>query len=132
PVIVTSGTAVANLAPAVLEAHEGRVPLLLLTADRPAELRGTRSNQTTRQTGLFGEGLRLSLDVPPPETGADGDLRRSDDPAAGSDPRDPGRLAALALAAATGRSGALPAGPVQLNLQFREPLSGIAGFEGMV
>ena len=63
PVIVTSGSAVANLLPAALEAHESRVPLLLLTADRPASLRGTRSNQTTRQAGLFADCARLALDI---------------------------------------------------------------------
>ena len=65
PVIVTSGTAVANLAPAAFEAHEGRVPFIALTADRPAALRGTRSNQTTRQFDMFGTAARLSLDVAP-------------------------------------------------------------------
>ena len=53
-VITTSGTAVANLHPAVLEAHHSGVPLILLTADRPAELRGIRANQTTQQAGIFG------------------------------------------------------------------------------
>ncbi|MFM6973817.1 MAG: thiamine pyrophosphate-binding protein, partial [Agromyces sp.] len=53
PVITTSGSAVANLLPAVLEAHHAGVPMLLLTADRPAALRGTRANQTTRQDQLL-------------------------------------------------------------------------------
>ena len=74
PVVVTSGTAVANLAPAVLEAHEARVPMLVLTADRPDELRGIRSNQTTRQLGLLGSGLRLALDVPAPADAENGDI----------------------------------------------------------
>ena len=52
-VVTTSGTAVANLHPAVLEAHEARVPMIVVTADRPAELRGIRSNQTTTQSGVF-------------------------------------------------------------------------------
>ncbi|PRI11380.1 2-succinyl-5-enolpyruvyl-6-hydroxy-3-cyclohexene-1-carboxylic-acid synthase [Leucobacter massiliensis] len=125
PVIVTSGTAVANLMPAVLEAHEGRVPLLLLTADRPSELRGIRSNQTTRQAGLFDTVARFSRDVPAPRFASDGDLDRADG-------RDPGALAAAALAAAAGTPGARPPGPVHLTLAFREPLSGTAGFDEMI
>ncbi|OYX53257.1 MAG: 2-succinyl-5-enolpyruvyl-6-hydroxy-3-cyclohexene-1-carboxylate synthase, partial [Micrococcales bacterium 32-70-13] len=53
-VVCTSGTAVANLHPAVLEAHHAGVPLIVLTADRPAELRGIGANQTTVQPGIFG------------------------------------------------------------------------------
>ena len=53
PVVTTSGTAVANLHPAVLEAAHAGVPLLALTADRPPELRGTGANQTTQQVGIF-------------------------------------------------------------------------------
>ncbi|MGO3148147.1 MAG: 2-succinyl-5-enolpyruvyl-6-hydroxy-3-cyclohexene-1-carboxylic-acid synthase [Leucobacter sp.] len=117
PVIVTSGTAVANLTPASFEAHEGRVPFIALTADRPAALRGLRSNQTTAQADMFGAAARLSLDVPPPETGADFDASQ---------------LAAHALSASLGLPGGAPAGPVQLNLQFGEPLSGTAGFDGMI
>ncbi|MFT4231707.1 MAG: 2-succinyl-5-enolpyruvyl-6-hydroxy-3-cyclohexene-1-carboxylic-acid synthase [Leucobacter sp.] len=131
PVVVTSGTAVANLAPAVLEAHEGRVPLLLLTADRPHEQRGIRGSQTTTQAGLFGDFARLALDVPAPEFGADGDLVR-DTVLEGGWTRDPGSLAAAALSAATGLLGERPPGPVQLNLAFREPLSGTSGFDGMI
>ena len=52
--IVTSGTAVANLYPAVMEAHHSGVPLILLTADRPARLRNKGANQTTNQVGVFG------------------------------------------------------------------------------
>ena len=125
PVIVTSGTAVANLLPAALEAHEGRVPLILLTADRPIELRGIRGNQTTRQAGLFDAVARMSADVPAPEFGQDGELRSAPG-------LDPATLAVSAFAAATGFAGARPAGPVQLNLAFREPLSGTAGFDAMI
>ena len=53
-VVCTSGTAVANLHPAVLEAHHARLPLVVVTADRPARLRGTDANQTTDQVGVFG------------------------------------------------------------------------------
>jgi hypothetical protein len=70
--VCTSGTAVANLHPAVLEAHHSGVPLIVLTADRPAELRGIGSNQTTVQPGIFGELVRADWDVPAP-TGAPGE-----------------------------------------------------------
>ncbi|MEP6478233.1 MAG: 2-succinyl-5-enolpyruvyl-6-hydroxy-3-cyclohexene-1-carboxylic-acid synthase [Rhodoglobus sp.] len=101
-VITTSGTAVANLHPAVLEAHHAGVPLILLTADRPEELRGIGGNQTTVQTGIFGGAVARSWDVPAP-IGAAGEA----DAAAA--------LAREAFAAATG--------PVHLNLAFTEPLS---------
>lgn len=119
PVIVTSGTAVANLMPAVLEAHEGRVPLIVLTADRPAELRGVRSNQTTRQAEIFSGFTRLCLDVPAPRDDDGDDAGGAADPVGA-----PEELARRAVTAARGAAGAAPAGPVQLNLAFREPLSG--------
>jgi 2-succinyl-5-enolpyruvyl-6-hydroxy-3-cyclohexene-1-carboxylate synthase len=93
-VVTTSGTAVANLAPAVLEARHSGVPLLVLSADRPAALRGTGANQTTDQVGIFGPHI-VSVDVAP-----------------GDD-----RAAAEAVAAAVRR----PA-PTQVNLQFADPL----------
>lgn len=108
-VITTSGTAVANLHPAVLEAHHSGVPMILLTADRPSELRGIRSNQTTVQPGLFGVATRLCVDVPAP-TGEAGEAGQA------------AALARQATDAATGAHSADP-GPVQLNLAFREPLS---------
>ncbi len=108
-VITTSGTAVANLHPAVLEAHEAGIPLIVLTADRPDELRGIRSNQTTRQDGLYGEAVRWSRDVTAP-VGAPGEAEA----AAG--------IALAALRAAVGADTADP-GPVHLNLALREPLS---------
>jgi 2-succinyl-5-enolpyruvyl-6-hydroxy-3-cyclohexene-1-carboxylate synthase len=64
-VICTSGTAVANLHPAVLEAHHARVPVVVVTADRPARLRGTDANQTTDQVGIFGPQV-TTLDVAGP------------------------------------------------------------------
>lgn len=115
-VITTSGTAVANLHPAVLEAHHAGVPLVLLTADRPAELRGIRSNQTTMQPGIFAGAVRLELDAAAPE-GAPGEEHVAE------------QLARDVVAAALGRDaeGAFVAhpgpGPVHLNLQLREPLS---------
>ena len=111
-VITTSGTAVANLHPAVLEAHHSGVPLILLTADRPEELRGIGSNQTTDQLGIFGPAVRFARDVAAPS-------------ATGFSPEYPGELAHEAFAAAAGHSS--PAGPVQLNLAFREPLSAAVG-----
>ncbi|MFV0375541.1 2-succinyl-5-enolpyruvyl-6-hydroxy-3-cyclohexene-1-carboxylic-acid synthase [Microbacterium sp.] len=114
-VVCTSGTAVANLLPAALEAHHAGVPLLLLTADRPPELRGVGANQTTRQPGMFAPNMRLATDVPVPEA--------SDDDGAGEQTRLLRALAADAVAAALG-VGARSAGPVHLNLPFREPLAG--------
>ncbi|MEY3705264.1 MAG: hypothetical protein RLY29_636 [Actinomycetota bacterium] len=66
PVVCTSGTAVANYLPAVLEAHHSDNKLLLLTADRPARLRKTGSNQTTLQSGIFGEFVRHAVDTAAP------------------------------------------------------------------
>src|SRR5690606_27429861 len=65
-VVTTSGSAVANLHPAVLEAHHAALPLLLLTADRPHELRGTGANQTTDQPGIFAGAVRMTFDVSAP------------------------------------------------------------------
>ncbi|MGN6636515.1 MAG: thiamine pyrophosphate-binding protein, partial [Oryzihumus sp.] len=70
PVVTTSGTAVANLHPAVLEAHHAAVPLLVLSADRPPELRGTGANQTTEQPGVFGAAVRWQHDLGTPDTRA--------------------------------------------------------------
>lgn len=107
-VVTTSGTAVANLHPAVLEAHHAGAPLLLLTADRPHELRGTGANQTTVQPGIFGAATRLEADVPAPSgrAGEDRDLRH---------------LLSRAVAAALGARTGDP-GPVHLDLAYREPL----------
>jgi 2-succinyl-5-enolpyruvyl-6-hydroxy-3-cyclohexene-1-carboxylate synthase len=113
-VVCTSGTAVANLLPAVLEAHHSGVPMLLLTADRPPELRGIGANQTTRQPGMFTQAVRLELDVPVPD--------ETDDDGEGLQTRMLRDLAAEALAAARGL--ARPPGPVHLNLPYREPLGG--------
>ncbi|MET0296373.1 MAG: 2-succinyl-5-enolpyruvyl-6-hydroxy-3-cyclohexene-1-carboxylic-acid synthase [Microbacterium sp.] len=114
-VICTSGTASANLLPAALEAHHAGVPLLLLTADRPPELRGVGANQTTRQPGMFSPSVRYEADLPTPEeTDADG---------SGEQSRMLRDVAAEAVAAALG-AGLRSAGPVHLNLPFREPLAG--------
>jgi 2-succinyl-5-enolpyruvyl-6-hydroxy-3-cyclohexene-1-carboxylate synthase len=108
-VVCTSGTAVANLHPALLEAHHSGVPMILLTADRPAEMRGIRSNQTTVQPGIFAGAVRFGEDVPAP-TGGPGEAAAAED------------LARRAYSAATGADTSDP-GPVHLNLAFREPLS---------
>jgi 2-succinyl-5-enolpyruvyl-6-hydroxy-3-cyclohexene-1-carboxylate synthase len=107
-VVTTSGSAVANLHPAVLEAHHAGLPLLLLTADRPHELRGTGANQMTEQKGIFGSAIRLMLDLSAPVGG----------------PRDVEHLrkvAAEAVAVATGTRLGDP-GPVHINLAYRAPL----------
>lgn len=114
-VICTSGTAVANLLPAALEAHHSGIPLLLLTADRPPELRGVGANQTTRQPGLFRSAVRFEADLPVPEVG--------DPDGATEQTAEFDALAATALSAARGE-GARPAGPVHLNVPLREPLAG--------
>ena len=114
-VVCTSGTAAANLLPAALEAHHAGVPLLLLTADRPPELRGVGANQTTRQPGMFSPSTRLEADLPVPEQlDADG---------TGEQSAMLRRVAEDAVAAALGE-GARTAGPVHLNIPFRDPLAG--------
>ena len=92
PVICTSGTAVANFHPAVLEASHSNIPLFVITADRPAELRRTGANQTTEQARIFGKAVRYFADV----SGAAYPLE-------------------LPL-------NALQTGPVHINVQFEEPL----------
>jgi 2-succinyl-5-enolpyruvyl-6-hydroxy-3-cyclohexene-1-carboxylate synthase len=105
PLVCTSGTAAANYHPAVLEADRGRVPLLVLTADRPPELRDSGANQTVDQEKLYGDAVRWYRDLPEPEA-EDRKLRSL-------------RVtAARALSEATGT----PAGPVHLNVPFRKPL----------
>ncbi len=101
-VITTSGTAVANLHPAVLEAHHSGVPLIVLSGDRPDELRGIGSNQTTEQPGIFGAAVKRTWDVGAP----------TDEP---GEQQAAAQLAREAFAAASG--------PVHLNLSFAEPLS---------
>jgi 2-succinyl-5-enolpyruvyl-6-hydroxy-3-cyclohexene-1-carboxylate synthase len=112
-VVTTSGTAVANLHPAVLEASHAGVPLVLLTADRPARLRGTNANQTTDQVAIFAGAVREHADVPAAHPGS-GEVERRQVVSWRA-------LAARGVAVAHGRLGGRP-GPVHLNLQFEEPL----------
>lgn len=132
-IITTSGTAVANLMPAVLEAHHSGVPMIVFTADRPEELRGIGSNQTTHQLGMFGDFVRLAREVEAPSAApgderndepsdANGDERGDANDAGGFDRAFPGQLAREVVSAAEGHSG--NAGPVHVNMAFREPLSG--------
>jgi 2-succinyl-5-enolpyruvyl-6-hydroxy-3-cyclohexene-1-carboxylate synthase len=114
-VLCTSGTAAANFHPAVIEADESGVPLLVLTADRPPELRGVGANQAIDQIKLYGDAVRWFCEAGLPEArpGAVGYWRS---------------LACQAWAHAAGSTGALP-GPVHLNLPFREPLVPTSGEE---
>ena len=91
-VVCTSGTAVANYHPAVLEAHHCQVPLMVITADRPERLRQSGANQTTLQAKIFGEATPFALDISDP----DYNLSEAFD--------------------------ALLNGPIHLNVQFDEPL----------
>ena len=108
PVVTTSGTAVANLHPAVLEAHHGGVPLLVLSADRPPALRDVGANQVVDQRGLFGPALRFwhEFGVAADKPGQNA-LWRS--------------MVCRALAHTRG-AGTGFAGPVQLNIPLVEPL----------
>jgi 2-succinyl-5-enolpyruvyl-6-hydroxy-3-cyclohexene-1-carboxylate synthase len=102
--ICTSGTAVANYFPAVVEASADAQPMLVLSADRPFELLEAGANQTIRQQDIFGGYSRWSFELPEPGTATP--------------------LASLlsTIDQALRRSLGSPAGPVHLNLPFREPL----------
>ena len=112
PIAMTSGTAVANLGPAVVEANYARVPLIVLSANRPYEMLGTGANQTMEQLGYFGSQVRAAISTGLAEQGAE-------------------RLEMLnaqwrsatcrVLAAATGARTA-NSGPVQFDIPLREPL----------
>jgi 2-succinyl-5-enolpyruvyl-6-hydroxy-3-cyclohexene-1-carboxylate synthase len=104
-VVGTSGTACVNFAPAVAEAYLGNVPLLVLTTDRPAELRGIGSTQTIDQLRLFGPHAKWSEEMLLPESTA-------------AAQRYVRGVADRAVATAQ----AAPMGPVHLNFPFREPL----------
>ena len=115
-IAMTSGTAVANLGPAVVEANYARVPLIVLSANRPYELLGTGANQTFEQLGYFGTQVRatISLGLAPDLTGAGpGDLDTLNAQWRSATCR--------VLVAATGARSA-NAGPVQFDIPLREPL----------
>jgi 2-succinyl-5-enolpyruvyl-6-hydroxy-3-cyclohexene-1-carboxylate synthase len=109
PVLCTSGTAASYFHGAVMEADQSRVPLLVLTADRPPELHGIGANQTVEQGGLYGEAVRWAPPVGVAES----------NPNSVQSWRD---LAGEAIGHCLGRRGA-PPGPVHLNLPLREPLT---------
>ncbi len=111
-VITTSGTAVANLLPAVVEADFGAIPLLLITADRPAQLKGCGANQTVNQEAFLAANVRWLAQVP-----ADGRPQGL----AGLAPEAALALASQALGACRG-SADHPPGPVHLNVALAEPL----------
>ena len=101
--VCTSGTAVANYLPAVVEASHAGIPMIACTADRPPELRGWGSPQTIDQVGIYGTAVRWSIDLPVPE--------------------EAGREAAAGWAeTAVGLALGSDPGPVHLNWPLREPL----------
>jgi len=102
--VTTSGSAVANLLPACVEAYHSNLPLVLLTADRPPELRGTGANQTIQQPGLFGGFVRHAIDLP-----------------CGQDAQAMEKLGPLLSQALAAAEGSQP-GPIHLNVPIREPL----------
>ena len=102
--ITTSGTAVGNCLPAIIEASMDMVPMIVITADRPPELRETGANQTIHQTGIFERYVRYEFDMPCPSV----DI--------------PANRVLNTVDLAVFRACATPAGPVHINCMFREPL----------
>ena len=103
-VITTSGTAVANLYPAVVEASAGHVPIVLLTADRPPELIDCGANQTIQQNRFFGNYVRWHADLPCPDSNISPTML----------------LTTVDQAVYRSKTGS--PGPVHLNCRYREPL----------
>jgi 2-succinyl-5-enolpyruvyl-6-hydroxy-3-cyclohexene-1-carboxylate synthase len=104
-ILATSGTAAANFLPAIVEANLSRVPLIVLTADRPHELRDNGAPQTIDQLRLYGAHVKWFFDLPEPDAIP-----------------EHVRLVRTLAARAVGTALAEPAGPVHLNWPFREPL----------
>ena len=102
--LCTSGTAVANYFPAIVEAHESHIPLIVITADRPPELQQCMANQTIDQIKIFGDYVHFFFSIPCPD--------KLIAPEALLTTVDQAVLSATAL----------PRGPVHLNCHFREPL----------
>ena len=105
--VCTSGTATANFYPAIIEAHMSQVPLLVLSTDRPPELRHSGANQTIDQVKMFGDHVLWAVDMDVPTAGAS-ELAL----------RNVKTTAVRAYATANG----LQKGPVQVNFPFRKPL----------
>jgi 2-succinyl-5-enolpyruvyl-6-hydroxy-3-cyclohexene-1-carboxylate synthase len=103
--VCTSGTAVLNFAPAIAEAYYQNIPLIIFTADRPAELIDQADGQTLRQSNIYGNYIKAAFDLPV-ETTTAADLLFSD------------RQVSQALDTAM----AYPQGPVQINVPLREPI----------
>ncbi|XP_057963060.1 protein PHYLLO, chloroplastic isoform X2 [Malania oleifera] len=103
-VITSSGTAVSNLLPAVVEASQDFVPILLLTADRPPELQEAGANQAINQVNHFGSFVRFFFSLPPPTD------------------HIPARMVLTTLDSALYWATSSPSGPVHINCPFREPL----------
>ena len=102
--VCTSGTALANYVPAVVEAAQDQIPVLVLSADRPPELQAAGANQTIAQRGIFGSYTRWSAELPVPA------------------PRIDPRVILTTVDQAVFRAVSAPAGPVHLNCPFPEPL----------
>ena len=109
PLLCTSGTALANFHPAVVEADSARVPMVLLTADRPPELADSGANQTIDQERFYGDSVRAYRKLPEPEA-ADRKLRSL----------------RTALCRAVGTATGTEPGPVHLDVPFRKPLESTA------
>ncbi len=104
-VITTSGTAVANCFPAIIESSMDNVPLVVISADRPPELQDTKANQTIYQSDIFGKYVRFFFNLPCPNENI------------------PVQMVLTTIDQAIFRCLSYPQGPVHLNCMFREPLS---------
>lgn len=107
--ICTSGTAVANYYPAVIEASMDHIPLIILTADRPPELQETGANQTIRQPHIYSDYVRWRFNLPCP------------------DERIPPSMVLTTSDQLVNMTRRSPCGPVHLNCMFREPLAPTSG-----
>ena len=109
--VCTSGTAVANYLPAIIEASADLIPLIVLTADRPPELHGVGANQTIEQEGIYGSFVRWSVNLPCPDCTITPETPLS------------------AIDNACHHATRIPAGPVHVNCMFREPLAPVGAGE---